>query len=97
MIHALAVIIAVGTVVVGLLVTGPRAGEGLWQIEQIPSMMQTNKKAGMVTMNDALLEVVNKKLVTPEDAWMKSVDKTGFEGMLKAKGHDLGFLKNMEA
>ena len=64
---------------------------------QIPSMMQTNKQAGMVTMNDALLEVVNKKLVTPEDAWMKSVDKTGFEGMLKAKGHDLGFLKNMEA
>ncbi len=63
---------------------------------QIPSMMQTNKKAGMVTMNDALLDVVNQKLVAPEDAWMKAVDKSAFEAMLKAKGHDMGFLKNVQ-
>jgi len=63
---------------------------------QIPSMMQTNKKAGMVTMNDALLDVVEKKLVEPRDAWIKCVDKSGFEAMLKAKGHDLGFLKEVE-
>ena len=63
---------------------------------QIPSMMQTNKKAGMITMNDALMDVVNRKLVAPEDAWMKSVDKSAFEAMLKAKGHDMGFLRNME-
>ncbi len=63
---------------------------------QIPSMMQTNKKYGMVLMNDALLEVVDKKLVEPKEAWMKSVDKGSFEAMLKAKGHDLSFLKNIE-
>ncbi len=63
---------------------------------QIPSMMQTNKKAGMVTMNDALLEVVEKKLVEPKDAWMKCVDKSAFEAMLKAKGHDMKFLKDVE-
>ncbi len=63
---------------------------------QIPSMMQTNKKAGMVTMNDALLDVVDKKLVEPQEAWMKSVDKSAFEAMLKAKGHSLDFLKNIE-
>ncbi len=63
---------------------------------QIQSMMQTNKKYGMVTMNDALLDVVNQKLVEPKDAWMKCVDKSGFEAMLKAKGHDLGFLKDVE-
>src|SRR5262245_10296193 len=63
---------------------------------QIASMMQTNKKVGMVTMNDALLDVVNQKLVEPRDAWMKSVDKAGFEAMLKAKGHDLAFLKDVE-
>ena len=63
---------------------------------QIPSMMQTNKKAGMVTMNDALLEVVEKKLVEPRDAWMKCVDKSAFEAMLKAKGHNMGFLKDIE-
>jgi len=64
---------------------------------QIPSMMQTNKKVGMVLMNDALLEVVEKKLVEPKEAWMKSVDKSAFEAMLKAKGHDMSFLKNVEA
>jgi twitching motility protein PilT len=63
---------------------------------QIPSMMQTNKKAGMVLMNDALLDVVEKKLVEPKEAWMKSVDKSGFEAQLKAKGHSLDFLKNIE-
>ena len=63
---------------------------------QIQSMMQTNKKVGMVTMNDALLEVVNHKLVEPRDAWVKCVDKSAFEAMLKAKGHDLAFLKDVE-
>ncbi|HEY2805123.1 MAG TPA: type IV pilus twitching motility protein PilT [Gemmatimonadales bacterium] len=63
---------------------------------QIPSMMQTNKKVGMVLMNDALLDVVEKKLVEPKEAWMKSVDKAGFEGQLKAKGHDMTFLKHIE-
>jgi len=64
---------------------------------QIPSMMQTNKKAGMVTMNDALMEVVTQKLVEPRDAWVKAVDKSGFEAMLKARGHKLDFLQEMEA
>ncbi len=63
---------------------------------QIMSMMQTNKKYGMITMNDALLDVVEKKLVEPKEAWMKSVDKGGFEAQLKAKGHDMSFLKNVE-
>jgi twitching motility protein PilT len=63
---------------------------------QIPSMMQTNKKVGMVLMNDALMEVVEKKLVEPKEAWMKSVDKSAFEAALKAKGHDMSFLKNVE-
>ena len=63
---------------------------------QIQSMMQTNKKIGMVTLNDALLDVVEKKLVEPHEAWIKSVDKSALEAMLKAKGHDLSFLKNVQ-
>jgi twitching motility protein PilT len=59
-------------------------------------MMQTNKKIGMITLNDALMEVVEKKLVEPGEAWMKAVDKTALEAMLKAKGHDLSFLKNVQ-
>ncbi|HTT69083.1 MAG TPA: type IV pilus twitching motility protein PilT [Gemmatimonadales bacterium] len=64
---------------------------------QIPSMIQTNKKLGMVTLNDALLEVVDKKLVEPAEAYMKAADKSGLEGMMKARGYDLGFLKTMQA
>jgi twitching motility protein PilT len=55
---------------------------------QIPSMMQVGKAVGMVTLNDALLELVTKKLVTPEDAYAKCVDKAGFEGVLKRAGID---------
>jgi twitching motility protein PilT len=64
---------------------------------QIMSMMQTNKKVGMVTLNDALLEVVDKRLVEPQEAWTKAVDKTALEQMMKAKGHKLDFLKYMQA
>ncbi len=64
---------------------------------QIPSMIQTNKKMGMITLNDALMEVVEKKLVEPGEAYMKAADKSGLEAMLRAKGHDMGFLKTMQA
>src|SRR5207253_2624514 len=53
---------------------------------QVPSMMQVGKAAGMMTLNDALLELVNKKLVAPEEAYLKAVDKAGFEALLKRAG-----------
>ena len=53
---------------------------------QIPSMMQVGKAVGMVTLNDALLDLVTKKLVAPEEAYAKAVDKTGFEALLKRAG-----------
>jgi twitching motility protein PilT len=53
---------------------------------QLASVMQTQKGAGMVTMNDALMALVNKKLVDPKQAYMKAVDKNGFVTMLKAAG-----------
>ena len=59
---------------------------------QIPSIMQTNRKAGMVTLNDALMELVDRKEVEPKEAYMKAVDKGGFGAALKAKRHDVGFL-----
>jgi twitching motility protein PilT len=59
---------------------------------QIPSIMQTNRKGGMVTLNDALLELVDAKLVEPKEAYMKAVEKTGFAAALKAKRHDVSFL-----
>jgi twitching motility protein PilT len=53
---------------------------------QIPSMMQVGKNVGMVTLNDALMDLVTKKLVAPDEAFAKSVDKTGFEALLKRAG-----------
>ena len=50
---------------------------------QIPSIMQVNKSIGMVALNDALYDLVQKKLVMPDEALSKAVDKNGFEALLK--------------
>jgi twitching motility protein PilT len=50
---------------------------------QIPSIMQVNKAIGMVSLNDALFDLVQKKLVMPDEALSKAVDKNGFEALLK--------------
>jgi twitching motility protein PilT len=59
---------------------------------QIPSVMQTNRRAGMVTLNDALMELVDAKQVEPKEAYMKAVEKAGFAAALKAKRYDVSFL-----
>ena len=55
---------------------------------QIPSMMQVGRAHGMVALNDALMELVSKKLVAPEEAYLKAVDKAAFEGLLKRANID---------
>jgi len=56
---------------------------------QIPSAMQTGKTHGMVMLNDALFAHVQKGLVEPRDAYIKAVDKAGFETMLTRGGFKL--------
>lgn len=58
---------------------------------QIPSIMQVGKSLGMVSLNDALMDLVAKKLVAPEEAYSKAVDKGGFEALLKRAGIDTKF------
>ena len=53
---------------------------------QIPSIMQTGKGLGMQTMNDALLDLVKKKLVAPADAMAKAINRTEFKGLLEKAG-----------
>jgi twitching motility protein PilT len=53
---------------------------------QLTSVMQTGKSHGMVTMNDSLVTLVQKKLVDPKQAYLKAVDKTGLLGMFKTAG-----------
>jgi twitching motility protein PilT len=53
---------------------------------QIPSIMQVSKAVGMVSLNEALMELVTKKLVAPDEAYAKAVDKISFESLLKRSG-----------
>jgi twitching motility protein PilT len=55
---------------------------------QIQSMMQVGKASGMVTLNEALMDLVTKKLVTAEEAYMKAVDKPALETVMKRAGID---------
>ncbi len=49
---------------------------------QIPSIMQTQRGSGMVTLNDALFELVKRKVVAPADAVAKAVARTELKAML---------------
>ena len=53
---------------------------------QIPSIIQTSKKLGMHTLNDALFDLVEKGVVEPDEAYMKSVEKAGLVAQFRAKG-----------
>ena len=50
---------------------------------QIPSLMQTGKSIGMQTLDDAISELLNKKMISPEEAYEKAIDKAKFQAMLK--------------
>ena len=53
---------------------------------QIPSVMQTGAKHGMVLLNDALIELVRKGEVEPQDAYIKAIDKDDMSKKLAAQG-----------
>jgi twitching motility protein PilT len=53
---------------------------------QIPSMMQVGKSFGMVTLNDALFNLVKAGTVTAEEAYSKAVDRAAFDTMLARAG-----------
>jgi twitching motility protein PilT len=58
---------------------------------QLPSIIQTNRERGMVTLNDSLLELVDQELVEPEEAYRKSTDRDVIAAALTARGHELPF------
>jgi twitching motility protein PilT len=55
---------------------------------QIQSMMQVGKAVGMVTLNDALMDLVTKKAITVEEGYAKAIDKAGMEAAMKRVGID---------
>ena len=58
---------------------------------QIPSAIQTGKKIGMQTLDDAILDLLNKKWIAPEEAYEKAIDKTRFAPFLKTPPDELAF------
>lgn len=57
------------------------------KIHQIPSMIQTGKKYGMMSLDDCIMDYLNKGLISPEEAFIKAVDKSRF----------ISYVKNREA
>jgi twitching motility protein PilT len=64
---------------------------------QIQSVMQTSRRLGMVTLTDALVELVESGQVEAIEAYAKAVDKSMILQALKSKGHDTSFAEKTEA
>ena len=61
---------------------------------QLPSVIQTNKRAGMISLNDSLLNLVENKIVDPVEAYMKAADKEGIMSAYRTRGITID-LQNM--
>jgi twitching motility protein PilT len=55
---------------------------------QIPSMIQTGKKYGMQSLDDAIMELMTRKIISPDDAYTRCVDKAKFLPLLKHQPSD---------
>ena len=56
---------------------------------QIPSAIQTSGKLGMRLLNDDLLRLVKERLVAPEEAYLKAVDKQDMAAKLRTAGFNV--------
>ena len=59
---------------------------------QLQSIIQTNRKLGMITLNDHLLDLVENKIVEPKEAYIKSVEKTQLLKDMQARGMNTSFM-----
>ncbi len=50
---------------------------------QIPSMIQTGKSDGMQLMDQAIMDFLMKKQISPDEAYLKANDKNAFERFIK--------------
>jgi twitching motility protein PilT len=50
---------------------------------QLPSMIQTGKKYGMMLLDDAIMDLLNKGMISADDAYMKANDKGRFRPLLQ--------------
>ena len=50
---------------------------------QIPSLIQTGRREGMQTMDQAILELLRSKQITPQEAYRKAIDKETYQQHLE--------------
>ena len=50
---------------------------------QIPSIIQTGRKYGMISLDDSIMELLKKGIISPEEALNKAVDKSRFLPFVK--------------
>jgi twitching motility protein PilT len=50
---------------------------------QIPGMLQVGRKYGMQTLDDSIMDLLNKGMISPEDAYSRCLDKNKFRSLLK--------------
>ena len=55
---------------------------------QIPSMIQTGKKYGMILLDDSIMDLFKKGMISAEEAYAKSNEKGRFRAMLKTPPAD---------
>lgn len=55
---------------------------------QIPSSIQTGKRYGMQLLDDAIMDLLNKGMIHPDDAYAKANDKGKFRPFLKTPPTD---------
>ncbi len=60
---------------------------------QIPSIMQTGRKYGMITLNDSLLQLVKDGVVEPQEAYTKALDKHNLLAAFKTHKIPVDFLE----
>ena len=56
---------------------------------QIASIMQTGRRQGMVTLHDALVELVEQGTVSAHEAYRRAADPDEFARLLAARGIQL--------
>src|SRR5262249_5901628 len=76
--------VLIGTPSVGNLI---REGK----VFQIPSIMQTGKKYGMCLITESIADLVKRKVVDPQEAYAKALDKTALLAMFKKSNIDVSW------
>jgi len=74
--------VLIGTYAVGNLI---REGKTV----QLSSVLQTGKQVGMQTLDDSIMNLLQKRMISPEEAYMKCVQKAKFAPFLRTPPDEL--------